>query len=54
MANRRSGIATGHDSYEAWRDGDHDDLVLSLAMACWFAENAEPDDWSDAKLFYGR
>ena len=30
----------GHDRYEAWREGDHDDLVLSLAMACWFAEHA--------------
>ena len=30
-------IATGHDSYEAWREGDHDDLVLATAMACWKA-----------------
>ena len=27
-----------HDQYEAWREGDHDDLVLSLAMAVWYAE----------------
>jgi hypothetical protein len=26
---------TAHDSYEAWRDGDHDDLVLSVALATW-------------------
>lgn len=31
-------IATAHDSYEAWREGDHDDLVLSVAMACWAGE----------------
>ena len=31
-------LATGHDSYEAWREGDHDDLVLSLAMGAWYAE----------------
>jgi hypothetical protein len=31
-------IATGHDSYEAWREGDHDDLVLSVALACWAGE----------------
>jgi hypothetical protein len=31
-------IATGHDAYEAWRENDHDDLVLALAMACWVAE----------------
>ena len=30
-------VATGHDSYEAWREGDHDDLVLSLALAVWYA-----------------
>ena len=32
-------IATAHDSYEAWREGDHDDLVLSVALACWAGES---------------
>jgi hypothetical protein len=27
---------TAHDSYEHWREGDHDDLVLAVSMACWF------------------
>ena len=31
-------INTAHDSYEAWREGIHDDLVLSVACAAWFAE----------------
>lgn len=31
-------ISTAHDSYEHWREGDHDDLVLSVAMACWAGE----------------
>jgi len=31
-------ISTGHDSYEAWREGDHDDLVLATALACWYSE----------------
>jgi hypothetical protein len=31
-------IATAHDSYEAWREGDHDDLVLSVALSCWAGE----------------
>jgi hypothetical protein len=31
-------ISTAHDSYEAWREGDHDDLVLSVALACWTGE----------------
>jgi hypothetical protein len=26
-----------NDTYEAWREGDHDDLVLSIALACWWA-----------------
>lgn len=30
-------LKTAHDSYEAWREGIHDDLVLSVAMALWYA-----------------
>jgi hypothetical protein len=26
----------GHDSYEAWREGDHDDLVFALGLALWW------------------
>lgn len=29
----------GHDSYSAWRERDHDDLVLALCLASWTAEN---------------
>jgi hypothetical protein len=29
---------TAHDSYEHWREKDHDDLVLATAMACWFRQ----------------
>lgn len=29
---------TAHDSYEHWREGDHDDLVLATAMAAWFRQ----------------
>ena len=31
----------GHVGYGAgddWRDGNHDDLVLALALACWLGE----------------
>ena len=31
---------TAHDTYEAWREGQHDDLVLALALACWSFERA--------------
>jgi hypothetical protein len=29
---------TAHDSYEHWREAEHDDLVLATAMACWFRQ----------------
>lgn len=34
---------TAHDSYEAWREGDHDDLVLAAALAAWAAEKEVRD-----------
>lgn len=36
-------VATGHDSYEAHREGDHDDLVLAAAMAAWKANYRSPE-----------
>ncbi|MBF0439806.1 MAG: hypothetical protein HQL93_11900 [Magnetococcales bacterium] len=39
LLNFKVEITTGgHDKYEAWRQGVHDDLVLSAAMACWYGE----------------
>lgn len=35
----------GHDSYgagEEWRTGNHDDLVLAVALAVWYGERALP------------
>jgi hypothetical protein len=34
---RKIKLDTGHDSYEHWREGDHDDLVLACAVATWWA-----------------
>jgi hypothetical protein len=28
----------GNETFESWRERDHDDLVLALALACWAAE----------------
>ena len=28
----------GNDTYEAWRESDHDDLVLAAAMGVWYGE----------------
>lgn len=43
-------IATGNQTFEAWREKDHDDLVLSVSMAVWLAKYwrdnhfSEPDE----------
>ena len=29
---------SGHDTYEAWREAEHDDLVLALSIASWVAQ----------------
>jgi hypothetical protein len=34
---------SGHDSYEAWRERDHDDLVLAVALAVWWAGRGQPN-----------
>jgi hypothetical protein len=43
LANFKARISlNGHDSYGAgddWREGNHDDLVLSVAMGVWWGEN---------------
>jgi hypothetical protein len=31
-------LDTAHDSYGAWREGTHDDLVLAVCLALWQAE----------------
>jgi hypothetical protein len=31
-------VGTGNESFEAWRERDHDDLVLATAVAVWYAE----------------
>lgn len=37
----------GVDTYAAWREADHDDLVLAVALAAWFRE------WYTAHLYHG-
>lgn len=32
----------GTDTYSAWRDNDHDDIVLALALALWWGETHPP------------
>lgn len=35
-------VKTAHETFEAWREGMHDDLVLAVALACWYAEHQPP------------
>ena len=38
LTNFRAKVsAGGHDTYESWREADHDDLVLAAALAVWWA-----------------
>ena len=43
----------GHDSYEAWRENEHDDLVLAVAVGCWFSERGFKKVKSFPKDFLG-
>lgn len=38
LAFRAKISASGHDTYEAWREAEHDDLVLAAGMSSWMAE----------------
>ena len=39
---RKQNQKTAHVSFEHWRDSEHDDLVLAVAMACWGATSRRP------------
>lgn len=45
---------TGHDSYAAAREGDHDDLVLSLAQSVWYYQRVAKRGARTARLISGR
>lgn len=34
--------AGGNEQYGAWREGEHDDLVLAIGLACWGGEGRHP------------
>jgi hypothetical protein len=37
--------AAGNETFESWREADHDDLVLAVALAAWAAEGPGLDRW---------
>ena len=41
---------SGHDSYAAWRESIHDDLVLATAIACWVGERAVSEGCNEAAI----
>ena len=41
LLNFRAKVTTtGNNTFEAWRESVHDDLVLALAIAVWYAERS--------------
>jgi hypothetical protein len=44
LAFRVKVSAAGNETFEAWREKDHDDLVLAVALAAWLAEWCRPFD----------
>ena len=43
MAEMRVKISgSGNEQFGAWRSGEHDDLVLAVAMACWGVRKVTP------------
>lgn len=48
MQVRRS--PTGHESFAAWREGSHDDLVLAVALAVWKARKGRKSPWGTVRL----
>jgi hypothetical protein len=45
MAGMRVRVtASGREEYGRWRAGEHDDLVVALALACWGGTKYYPGD----------
>jgi len=40
-------ISTGHERFEAWRERQHDDTVLAVALAVWYGERPKQSSWDD-------
>ena len=54
LENFRAKVATARqETWESWRDGRHDDLVLAVAVAAWLGEQAltAPGEGPDEPVF---
>jgi hypothetical protein len=36
---------SAHETFEAWRERDHDDLLLAAGMAAWVGERGVREFW---------
>ena len=45
---------TSHDSYAAWREGEHDDLVLATAIALWWGDRQPLDAGAKFGIIHAR
>jgi len=54
LENYRIKVTTArNETFESWREGQHDDLVLAVAMAAWLGEQMlpTPDDPDEEPVF---
>jgi hypothetical protein len=42
----RVNVASGNESFESWRERDHDDMVLAVALAAWLGEYSAASETS--------
>ena len=55
MAEMRVKVtASGREQYGAWREGQHDDMILAVALACWGVKKRYPRPLSGAEAYRGR
>lgn len=55
LTEMRVKVTSGiHEQYGVWREGEHDDLVLAVALACWAAGKVYPrrsgPEWCHGRL----
>lgn len=45
-------LEPSNDSYGSWREGAHDDMVLAVAIAAWWAERWQPQDDTYTPIYH--
>ena len=39
--------AAANETFEAWRERNHDDVLMALAVAVWYAERNPAEEWAE-------